>query len=186
MSRKSRPCTACFKNRTTSKLCVPCVRIWRTFGVNPRSIAELRAQLGDLCQICGQHQLNGKALLVDHNHHTDTIRGLLCTRCKMGLGYLNSVTLLEASIRYLKQPEPHLDYARRPVFTAAPIDADGVDTILNDSQIPSLRAKARMLSARFGGTEARALSKLRRSIKSKGSTSSGCVKPPCCSGSDTT
>jgi protein-arginine kinase activator protein McsA len=60
----------------------------------------LENQLG-LCKIC--HQSNQK-LLIDHDHKTGKIRGLLCNGCNRGLGYFNeNILALKEAIIYLVQ-----------------------------------------------------------------------------------
>jgi len=48
------------------------------------------------CLIC--ERASNKRLVVDHNHSTDEVRGLLCNNCNMGIGLLNDnpITLAKA------------------------------------------------------------------------------------------
>lgn len=40
---------------------------------------------------------------IDHNHKTGQVRGLLCSNCNRGLGYLkDSMDVLQSAIEYLK------------------------------------------------------------------------------------
>ena len=62
------------------------------------------------CDICNQAETvkdkKGKVkwLAIDHNHHTNEIRGLLCSGCNTGIGLLgDSVSVLENAIKYLKE-----------------------------------------------------------------------------------
>jgi hypothetical protein len=56
------------------------------------------------CTICLKTESRKGAphLSVDHNHKTGDIRGLLCSKCNIGLGYFNDdKTLLKKAIDYL-------------------------------------------------------------------------------------
>jgi hypothetical protein len=56
------------------------------------------------CAICGipEHRCSKGKLFIDHNHVTNKVRGLLCSNCNSGIGFLkdNIGTLLKA-IEYL-------------------------------------------------------------------------------------
>lgn len=63
-----------------------------------------------VCKICGnpetQTDKKGKLkwLVVDHNHDTGEIRGLLCSACNKGIGLLgDSIPTLESAVKYLKE-----------------------------------------------------------------------------------
>ena len=63
--------------------------------------AVLHAQ-GGLCVICRQPWPGKRPLVVDHDHETGMVRGLLCQGCNVGLGALREdVGILESAIRYL-------------------------------------------------------------------------------------
>ena len=60
------------------------------------------------CAICGieakkiNYGRQKKMLYVDHCHNSQEVRGLLCDKCNMGLGYFNDdVELLKKAIKYL-------------------------------------------------------------------------------------
>ena len=59
------------------------------------------------CPICERTvEETGKRLVVDHNHSTGKVRGLLCTRCNTNLGgFSDSVEILQKAIDYLKLHE---------------------------------------------------------------------------------
>jgi hypothetical protein len=68
----------------------------------------LRAQDGR-CAICRTPEPGGphNAWHVDHDHATGVIRGLLCARCNLGLGYfLDSQEHLTSAVLYLAEPRP--------------------------------------------------------------------------------
>jgi hypothetical protein len=73
--------------------------------------AEQHAGLLDLqkgvCAICLCPPAPGRVLVVDHDHNSGAIRGLLCADCNTGLGQLmDSPLLLVAAAAYLRKPAP--------------------------------------------------------------------------------
>ena len=64
--------------------------------------ALITAQSGR-CAICRQAFENSKDTHIDHDHDTDVIRGLLCSRCNLGLGmFKDSPESLRAAAAYLE------------------------------------------------------------------------------------
>ena len=55
------------------------------------------------CAICKKHQSRlKKSLVVDHDHKTGIVRGLLCIKCNSALGFLNdSPAALRRALKYL-------------------------------------------------------------------------------------
>jgi len=57
------------------------------------------------CEICGRsvQEVSREVLCLDHDHNTGLLRGIICDRCNMGLGYFDdSIKSLEAALKYLK------------------------------------------------------------------------------------
>lgn len=77
----------------------------KTFGITLKEYNNLFTKQDGCCAICKEHQSNFTiALAVDHNHTTQEVRGLLCSKCNMSLGLLNeNITLLQAAIDYLTE-----------------------------------------------------------------------------------
>lgn len=68
------------------------------YNLTPEMLGEMRKTQSNLCAICG---IDGLAtlLVVDHDHKTGEVRGLLCQPCNRGLGFFrdNEDALLTAS-----------------------------------------------------------------------------------------
>lgn len=61
-------------------------------------LTELQQEFGGICEICNLEP----AIFIDHCHNNNKVRGLLCNRCNVGLGFWrDSVNLLLSAIRYL-------------------------------------------------------------------------------------
>lgn len=73
-----------------------------TYGQVVGARSKYTEEQGDICSICKKPADALKALALDHCHETGKIRGLLCTKCNMGLGLFDDdVTKLKAAIEYL-------------------------------------------------------------------------------------
>lgn len=64
---------------------------------------QVKIQKG-LCALCEQPPNKGKhkTLHIDHNHKTGQLRGLLCGKCNMHLGFVENKKFLKAALEYLK------------------------------------------------------------------------------------
>lgn len=81
------------------------------FGITKEEFDQMLLEQNGVCAICKKPETRIyfktkriADLAVDHNHATDDIRGLLCSRCNCGLGmFLDNPDLLLAAIDYLKR-----------------------------------------------------------------------------------
>lgn len=69
--------------------------------VSPDEIKRMLEKQSNMCAICTLN-ISDKPC-IDHDHETGEIRGLLCRRCNMGLGYFSDdPVFLKSAIEYLK------------------------------------------------------------------------------------
>lgn len=56
------------------------------------------------CAICGVHiEESATRFVIDHNHATDAVRGILCSNCNVGLGYFkDQPARLGQAMKYLE------------------------------------------------------------------------------------
>lgn len=79
-------------------------KIEHTYGISYSFYKELIKQQKGLCKICKSIEPK-RALAVDHDHNTGLVRGLLCTRCNMFLGRIESNPgFLERVLAYKNTP----------------------------------------------------------------------------------
>ncbi len=73
----------------------------RKFGITLEQYEELKRQQGGKCAICRERVPD----VVDHDHETKEIRGLLCHPCNKGLGMFreNGLTLVNAALYLAKE-----------------------------------------------------------------------------------
>lgn len=78
----------------------------RQYGLTLEQYEELATTQGLACAICGSQEAgSGHArLLVDHDHVTGHVRGLLCNNCNIGIAnFRDNTDYLRAAISYLER-----------------------------------------------------------------------------------
>ena len=75
------------------------------YGITVEDYNRMLEEQNHCCGCCGKHESEFKRRLhVDHDHTTNQVRGLLCTKCNPGIGYFDdSIEILEMAIAYLKK-----------------------------------------------------------------------------------
>lgn len=73
----------------------------RSYGLTLAQYAALFTAQNNVCLICNG-VTKGKKLVVDHDHKTGQVRGLLCTRCNTAIGFLEDYSWVMVALRYLK------------------------------------------------------------------------------------
>lgn len=71
------------------------------YKLSPERHAEMLLEQKGVCAICKCLPKGKRPLVVDHNHKTGLVRGLLCYGCNRALHVLETVDLLEAAMSYL-------------------------------------------------------------------------------------
>lgn len=67
--------------------------------ISDEKLKEIKRDITE-CVICG----DGGSLVVDHDHKTGKIRGMLCNHCNRGLGHFrDDPLLLEFAAEYIRQ-----------------------------------------------------------------------------------
>jgi len=84
----------------------------RQYNISLEDYRDLFVEQDGKCRICesdGRSRISihhSMPLVIDHDHRTLKVRGLLCHTCNTALGQLeDSVELLTKAIHYLQQPE---------------------------------------------------------------------------------
>jgi hypothetical protein len=75
----------------------------RSFKVTQDEFDAMLAAQGCVCKICVGPPVGKKRLSIDHDHATNTVRGLLCDRCNVGLAqFQENPKLLLKAAEYLE------------------------------------------------------------------------------------
>ena len=81
-------------------------RIKSAYGISLERYEEILLSQSGACAICGTQPQEGARLVVDHDHTTGAIRGLLCRKCNLGIGHLgDNLESLMKAVEYLKKSE---------------------------------------------------------------------------------
>lgn len=80
----------------------------RYWGMTADQFEVLMNEHNRQCGICGKQERSSpkKPLVIDHDHSTGEIRGLLCDNCNRGIGLLqDNISILHTAIAYLNKPK---------------------------------------------------------------------------------
>lgn len=99
------------KYRTDCKKCRADHEAAKRYGVTVGEVEALRISQNDCCAICGTHvsdlehrQHIHNPLVIDHDHATGKVRGLLCSPCNTGIGQLKeNIDILLSAIDYINK-----------------------------------------------------------------------------------
>lgn len=76
----------------------------RRYGLAITGYDEMLVAQKGRCKLCGSTDPGRQVFLVDHDHSTDKIRGLLCSKCNSGLGLFNdNPELLALAAKYIRK-----------------------------------------------------------------------------------
>jgi hypothetical protein len=82
----------------------------KLYDLSQEDYDALLEEQGNRCAICRDDTPGGKGRWhIDHSHASGKVRGLLCSRCNLGLGYFRDATEnLKRAIEYLEVKDgPH-------------------------------------------------------------------------------
>lgn len=88
------------RNRKDGKARRKNTHLKSAYGITLKEYTEMYKQVGGKCAICGNVF---ESLVVDHDHGTGEVRGLLCSPCNVGLGmFKDNPDYLVGAIVYLR------------------------------------------------------------------------------------
>lgn len=75
-----------------------------SYGLTLETWSQMLAEQGGVCAICKSSPPPKRNFVVDHNHITGKLRGLLCVKCNCALGLLKESPIIAASlIQYINK-----------------------------------------------------------------------------------
>lgn len=103
MRAQCRPCREHIKWKTFIK---------RTYGIDADIYYAMLESQDYKCAVCGiegNNSINKTKMFIDHCHDSGNVRGLLCSKCNIGLGNFNDDTqTLKNAIAYLTKFEKEI------------------------------------------------------------------------------
>lgn len=74
------------------------------YGLTVDDYERMLAEQHESCGICDRHPTSVGPLVVDHDHESGRVRGLLCRRCNLGLGlFYDTPDIADAAADWLRQ-----------------------------------------------------------------------------------
>lgn len=89
----------------------------KEYSITPEEVQALILRQGNKCAICrGDKPTHRRNWCVDHDHETGKVRGLVCSKCNLGLGHFqDSITILYRAIEYLRLHLKNTTTASSPI-----------------------------------------------------------------------
>lgn len=79
-------------------------RIKQKYGLSHEDWVKMWLGQDGNCAICGEPFAQQSDTFIDHNHKTGKVRGLLCNKCNLGMGYFNdNPELMIKVVNYLNK-----------------------------------------------------------------------------------
>ncbi len=77
----------------------------RLYGITMDELAAMRKEANGICQACERPgEGNYKRLVIDHDHKTGKVRGLICQKCNTVLGLVNdNINTLENLAQFITE-----------------------------------------------------------------------------------
>lgn len=83
--------------------CEPLRKLHERFGLTREIYEDINTRQHHRCAVCNTSWSETITPVVDHDHTTKRVRGLLCHKCNRGLGlFKDRIDLLQSIVRYLK------------------------------------------------------------------------------------
>lgn len=81
--------------------------LFREYGITGEQYDEILLSQNGKCAVCGSEdgkgQLKHQPLVIDHCHQSGVVRGLLCTKCNLGIGnFGDDIDRLKRVVEYLE------------------------------------------------------------------------------------
>ena len=104
------------KHRTDCKSCRNVHEAARRYNITVEDVQNLVAECSNRCMICDtpaeevvHASFSTNPLVIDHNHRTGQVRGLLCPTCNAGLGHFKDTPqLLVKAASYLYERDKEI------------------------------------------------------------------------------
>lgn len=79
-------------------------RLQRTYGLTTEAFESMLIGQGSACAICNSSDWGPKGPVIDHDHESGVIRGIICHRCNIGIGMFDdNPKLLQNATMYLEK-----------------------------------------------------------------------------------
>lgn len=93
-----------YRNRSCKDCCYKRARNYRLkklYGISAEDYDRLLVEQGDRCALCAASTDEADALVVDHEHASGRVRGLLCQPCNVAVGFFEVRIDIERMQAYL-------------------------------------------------------------------------------------